>query len=78
MREGRCVTFEVISEDVHGDAVRCSYCERGAPRVVVLPLVTGKLGDPAHVTEDDRWLGMCAYCVLDMARALQKAGDESP
>lgn len=68
------MSFEVISEDVHGATARCSYCTRGSNRVVVLPLADR----PAFVNDgtlptDDRWIGVCAYCVLDMAKALQKA-----
>ena len=67
------MTFEVISEDVHGDPVRCSYCTRGAPHVVALglPIVAG-------TSTNDLWLGLCAYCVLDMARALQRAEGKQP
>jgi hypothetical protein len=69
------MSFEVISEDVHGQPVRCSYCSRGAPRVVVLPLVDRSASDNDNSAppSDEAWLGVCAYCVLDMARALQKA-----
>jgi hypothetical protein len=71
------MSFEVISEDIHGQPTRCSYCSRGAPRVVVLPLVDRPAfdndGAPPSPPSDEAWLGVCAYCVLDMAKALQKA-----
>ena len=68
------MSFEVISEDVHGQPVRCSYCSRGAPRVVVLPLADRPAFDnDGTPPSDEAWLGICAYCVLDMAKALQKA-----
>lgn len=64
------MNFEVMSHDVHGAPARCSYCERGAGRtVVVLPLTDQQ----QRVTQDDAWIGVCAYCVLDMAKALQAA-----
>ena len=68
--------FEVLSEDVAGKPACCSYCDRGATSVVVLPL-TEQAGLEERLPDVDggqRWLGLCAYCVLDMARALQKAG----
>ena len=66
--------FEVLSEDVAGKPACCSYCERGATRVVVLPLTEHVLGErPSDSDDGRRWIGLCAYCVLDMAKALQKA-----
>lgn len=67
--------FRVIAHDDHGQPARCSYCARGAKRVVVLPL-TGRPDLEARIRAadgGDPWLGLCAYCVLDMARALQAA-----
>lgn len=64
--------FRVVARDDHGDPVRCSYCARGGKHVVVLPLVDPPK-DRLRAAEGEPWLGLCAYCVLDMARALQKA-----
>lgn len=67
--------FRVIARDDHGQPARCSYCARGAKRVVVLPL-TDRPGLEARIAAADGnqlWLGLCAYCVLDMAKALQAA-----
>ncbi|HSX22342.1 MAG TPA: hypothetical protein VLE97_06155 [Gaiellaceae bacterium] len=72
--------FEVIWHDVHGAPVRCSYCERSAENVVVLPL-TDRPGTEKPLLSrdgDDMWLGLCAYCVLDMAKALQRAREAKP
>lgn len=69
------MNFEVITHDVHGKPARCSYCDRGVRRVVVLPL-TEHPGLAERIRSADGgplWLGLCAYCVLDMATALQKA-----
>lgn len=61
--------FEVISHDDHGEPARCSYCTRGGTHFVVLRLEervrSADGGEP--------WLALCAFCVLDMAKALQKA-----
>lgn len=67
-------TFRVIARDDHGELVRCSCCSRDIQRVVVLPIADpvateGQLRAGAGT----RWLGVCAFCVLDMARALQAA-----
>lgn len=63
-------SFDVISHDIHGDPVRCSYCARPPKRVVVLPLTALHA---ANSNSDDSWLGVCAYCVLAMAKSLQAA-----
>lgn len=72
--------FDVISHDMHGAPVSCSYCSRAIKRVVVLPLpvppVLAANSNAADDAADDAWLGVCAYCVLAMAKALQ-AADES-
>ena len=71
MNDNAVDTFRVIEHDDHGAPVRCSYCPREVKRVVVLPL-TGRL--PLRASDsDDMWLGLCAYCVLAMARALGRA-----
>ena len=64
-------SFEVISHDMHGDPVRCSYCTRPVKKVVVMPLPS--VHEVANSNSDDAWLGVCAYCVLAMAKALQAA-----
>lgn len=61
--------FRVVEHDDHGEAVRCSYCLRDVKRVVVLPLERIRAANDG----DDRWLGLCAYCVLEMAPALARA-----
>jgi hypothetical protein len=60
-------SFRVIARDDYGKPARCSYCPRAVERVVVLPLA-----DRSELV-DDRWLGVCAYCVLEMARALARS-----
>ncbi len=68
--------FRVIAHDDRGQPARCSYCARGAKRVVVLPLA-GRPELEARIRAadggDDLWLGLCAFCVLDMAKTLQAA-----
>ena len=74
------MNFEVIAHDVHGAPVHCSYCERGAENVVVLPL-TNRPGSQVPLIAgagEDLWLGLCAYCVLDMAKALQRTREAKP
>lgn len=68
------MNFEVISQDADVP-VRCSYCTRTIRRVVALPLTDlPGLEDPLRSADGkELWLALCAYCVLDMARALQKA-----
>ena len=67
--------FAVISQDVHGEPVRCSHCARGMKHVVVLPLTDRpELEDRIRATDgDELWVGLCAYCVLAMANALAAA-----
>lgn len=71
--------FEVISQDVHGEPVRCSYCARGVPRVVILPLTQRpELEERLRASDGDvLWVGLCAYCVLAMARALAQNSNAS-
>lgn len=77
MNDNAADTFRVAEQDDHGDPVRCSYCPRDVKRVVVLPL-----SDPPErilaANDDERWLGLCAHCVLKMARALARAEGLSP
>ncbi len=71
--------FRVISQDVHGAPVRCSFCARGVPRVVVLPF-TRRPELEERIAESDGeelWVGLCAYCVLAMAKALAQNGNEA-
>ncbi len=68
-------SFRVIGKDDHGEPVRCSYCARDVARVAVLPL-TGRpeLEDRIRAADgEELWVGLCAYCVLAMAKALAKA-----
>lgn len=67
--------FRVISQDDHGKPVRCSGCPRVVKRVVVLPLTyRPELEERFRASDgEELWMGLCAYCVLAMARALQKA-----
>jgi hypothetical protein len=67
--------FRVIAADDHGHPVRCSYCTRGAKRVVVLPLTNRPELEESIRTSDgeELWVGLCAYCVLAMAKALAAA-----
>ena len=69
-------TFDVISHDMHGAAVECTYCTRPIKKVVVLPLKP--LLTPANNNisgTDDSWIGVCPYCVLAMAKAFQAADE---
>ena len=68
------MNFEVLTHDVHGEPVHCSYCDRGAKRVVMLPLAEHPaLRERLRGVDGSQLLGLCAYCVLDMAKALQFA-----
>jgi len=69
--------FEVISQDVHGDPVSCSFCTRRVPIVVVLPLTRSELDQHIQSDSEQLWLGLCAYCVLGMARALARNSNQS-
>ena len=75
MNDNVADSFRVIEHDDHGQPARCSYCVRGAKRVVVLPLTDRpELEEQIHAADgDERWLGLCAYCVLELARALARA-----
>jgi len=66
------VTFHVITQDDHGEPVRCSYCVRRTPRVVVLPLTQRPELDErlAGSDGDELWIGLCAGCVRLMTEAL--------
>ena len=66
--------FRVIAADDHGEPVRCSYCARGVKHVVVLPLTSPGLEERSRAADgEELWMGLCAYCVLEMARALARA-----
>ena len=69
--------FRVIEHDDHGAPVRCSYCPREVKRVVAVSL-PDRLDRPRSEDSDDLWLGLCAYCVLEMARALARAEGKLP
>lgn len=69
--------FRVIARDVHGDPVRCSCCSRDIQRVVVLPIADPIASEgQLRVDGGTRWLGACAFCVLDMAKALRAAEEK--
>ena len=72
--------FCVISQDDHGESVHCSYCTREAKHVVVLPLIDRpELEKWIRAADgEELWVGLCAYCVLEMARALARAEGKSP
>ena len=64
--------FRVIAQDDRGEPVRCSYCARGVKHVVVLPItVRPELEERIRAADGgELWMGLCAYCVLEMAKAL--------
>lgn len=64
--------FDVMSRDMHGDPVRCSYCAQKVALVAVLPLtVRPGLEDRLPASDGDTlWLGLCARCVEMMRLAL--------
>ena len=68
-------SFRVIEHDDHGEPARCSGCTRDVKRVVVVPLTyRPELEERIRAADgDELWMGLCAYCVLAMARALAKA-----
>jgi len=68
-------SFRVITSDDHGAPVRCSYCARAVKRVAVLPL-TGRpeLEERIRAADgEELWIGLCAYCVLAVAKSLARA-----
>ena len=64
--------FVVISRNDHGESVRCSYCARAVKHVVVLPLTDRPELEARILAADgeELWMGLCAYCVLAMAKTL--------
>ncbi len=68
-------SFRVISEDDHGQPVRCSGCPRAVKRVVVLPLAQRPELEERFQAADgeELWMGLCAHCLLAMAKALARA-----
>lgn len=72
--------FRVISHDDHGDPVHCSYCTRDGKHIVVLPLTDRpELEKWIHAANgEELWVGLCAYCVLEMAKALAHAEGTPP
>ena len=62
--------FRVIATDDYGEPVRCSFCTRTVKHVVALPITD-------HL-DLEQWLGLCAYCVLAMAKALARAEGKLP
>lgn len=72
--------FRVVTQDDHGDPVHCSYCTRGVGHVVVLPLTDRpELEKWIRAADgEELWVSLCAYCVLEMAKALAHAEGTSP
>lgn len=72
--------FRVVAADDHGESVCCSYCARGVKHVVVLPLTSRpELEERIRAADgEELWMGLCAYCVLEMARALSRAEEKLP
>ena len=71
--------FRVIVTDDHGEPARCSFCTRGAKHVVVLPITKRpELEDRIQAADgEELWTGLCACCVLAMAKALAAAEGKS-
>lgn len=68
-------SFRVIGQDDHGQPVRCSGCPREVKRVVVLPLTyRPELEQRLRASDgEELWMGLCAHCLLAMAKALARA-----
>lgn len=66
--------FRVMSQDDCGDPVRCSYCARKVPLVVVLPLTRRPELDERIEASDgeELWVGLCVHCVDAMRFAIEK------
>lgn len=64
--------FRVIAADDRGEPVRCSYCARGVKHVVALPItIRPELEERLRAADGEGlWMGLCAYCVLAMAKEL--------
>lgn len=77
---GNVDSFRVISEEDHGAPVGCSGCPRAVKRVVVLPLTyRPELEERVRASDgEELWMGLCAYCVLAMAKALARAEGKLP
>ena len=74
-------SFDVMTHDVHGASVCCSHCDRPVPCVVVLPIAqrpSSSDQSPVATEGGPFWIGLCAYCVLAMARALAQNINEEP
>ena len=67
------VTFDVITHDDEGKQVRCSYCARPVPHVVVIPLTKQPDLEERIEASDgaELWLGLCADCVDGLHRAIK-------
>ena len=67
--------FRVIAQDDYGKPVRCSGCPRDVKRVVVLPLTPRpELEERIEGADgNELWMGLCAHCLLAMAKALARA-----
>ena len=68
------MNFRVMSHDDHGNSVRCSYCARGVPLVVVLPLTRRPELDERIDASDgnELWIGLCVHCVDALRFAIEK------
>lgn len=74
------MNFEVISHDSNGQPARCSFCAHVVTHVVVVPLTTRPGLDESLTSFDGTplWAGLCAQCLLDMAKALERAKGQLP
>ena len=68
-------SFRVIAQDDYGKPARCAFCARGAKHVVALPITKRPELEERILAADghELWMGLCAYCVLAMAKALARA-----
>jgi hypothetical protein len=69
------LNFRVIRHDYYGAPVRCSYCVRAVPHVVVLPLTPRpELEERIEGADgNELWVGLCADCVASLRVALEGA-----
>ena len=73
-------TFRVITRNDDGTPARCSYCARAVTHVAVLPLEQRpELEERIRVgLSGEMWVGLCAHCVLVIAKALAAAAQAVP
>lgn len=65
--------FDVLAADDRNEPTFCSTCARSARHLVVVPLKWCPGLDLRAPDGDELWMGLCAYCVLAMAKALAAA-----